>query len=80
LEQNPEIGVTTCTANIVVGDCNDSYLNSIRLLPIQPEHAREVILKASVDQVTEGAVGAGAGMVCFDYKGGDWLFFPCNYN
>lgn len=70
LEQNPEIGESTGTVNIVVGECNDSYLNSIRLMPVKSEHAREAIEKASTDKVEEGAVGAGTGMVCFGYKGG----------
>ncbi|GIN90947.1 aminopeptidase [Siminovitchia terrae] len=70
LEQNPEIGDTTGTVNIVVGECNDSYLNSIRSLPVLPQHARKAIDNASSGRVEEGAVGAGAGMVCFDYKGG----------
>lgn len=70
LEQNPEIGDTTGTINIVVGECNDSYLNSIRLFPIKSEHAIEAIEKANENQVEEGAVGAGTGMVCFGYKGG----------
>ncbi|MGG0719572.1 P1 family peptidase [Robertmurraya massiliosenegalensis] len=70
LEQNPEIGETTGTANTVVGECNDSYLNSIRMMPVKPEHAKEAISKASTDKVIEGAVGAGTGMVCFGYKGG----------
>ncbi|RXT08177.1 P1 family peptidase [Ammoniphilus sp. CFH 90114] len=70
LEQNPEIGETTGTINIVVGECNDSYLNSIRYMPVQTEHAREAIFKASTNRVEEGAVGAGTGMICFDYKGG----------
>ncbi|HLO13019.1 MAG TPA: P1 family peptidase [Pseudoneobacillus sp.] len=70
LETNPEIGDTTGTINIVVGECNDSYLNSIRKFPIQPEHAIEAIIKATNDMATEGAVGAGKGMVCFGYKGG----------
>lgn len=70
LEQNPEIGDTTGTINIVVGECNDSYLNSIRLFPIKPKHAIEAIEKANENQAEEGAVGAGTGMVCFGYKGG----------
>lgn len=70
MEQNPELGETTGTINIVVGECNDSYLNSIRMIPTQPEHAREAIFQASAEQVAEGAVGAGTGMVCFGYKGG----------
>nr|WP_260858026.1 P1 family peptidase [Bacillus sp. FJAT-22090] len=70
LEANPEIGDTTGTINIVVGECNDSRLNSIRKLPIEPKHARECILNASSKVSAEGAVGAGKGMICFGYKGG----------
>ncbi|MDR6999988.1 P1 family peptidase [Neobacillus niacini] len=70
LEDNPEIGETTGTINVVVGECNDSYLNSIRLFPVKPEHAMEAIRTATAEPATEGAVGAGKGMVCFGYKGG----------
>ncbi|MBB6454787.1 D-aminopeptidase [Salirhabdus euzebyi] len=69
LEQNPEIGDTTGSLNVVVGECNDMYLNSARLLPILPEHARQAIDSASTE-VEEGAVGAGTGMLCYQYKGG----------
>ncbi|WP_442593896.1 DmpA family aminopeptidase [Neobacillus sp. D3-1R] len=70
LEHNPEIGDSTGTINIVAGECNDSYLNSIRLFPVKPDHAIEAIKKASNDTAEEGAIGAGKGMVCFGYKGG----------
>ncbi len=70
VEENPEIGDTTGTINIVAGECNDSYLNAIRTFSMQPKHAREAIRKATSNRVEEGAVGAGTGMVCFDYKGG----------
>lgn len=70
LGENPEIGETTGTINIVVGECNDSYLNSIRLFPVKPEHAIDAIKNATGEQVEEGAVGAGKGMICFGYKGG----------
>lgn len=70
LENNPEIGDTTGTINIVVGECNDSYLNSIRNFPVEAEHAIEAINKATNETVEEGAIGAGKGMVCFGYKGG----------
>ncbi|MFF2177710.1 P1 family peptidase [Lysinibacillus sp. NPDC058147] len=70
LDSNSEIGHSTGTINIVVGECNDSYLNSIRECPIRPEHAVEAIHKASNDTAEEGAVGAGRGMMCFGYKGG----------
>ncbi|MBT2642378.1 P1 family peptidase [Bacillus sp. ISL-41] len=70
LAQSEEIGETTGTINIVVGECNDSYLNSIRLFPVKPEHAIQAIKKASASPAEEGAVGAGKGMVCFGHKGG----------
>lgn len=70
LEGNSEIGDTTGTINLVVGECNDSRLNSIRKLPIEPKHAVECIQKASTAVAAEGAVGAGKGMICFGYKGG----------
>jgi D-aminopeptidase len=70
LEENAEIGESTGTINIVVGECNDSYLNSIRAFPVKPEHAVEAIKTASDNLAMEGAVGAGRGMVCFGYKGG----------
>lgn len=70
LQEHEEIGETTGTINIVVGECNDSYLNSIRHCPVKPEHAIEAIRSASTDPVAEGAVGAGKGMITFGYKGG----------
>lgn len=74
LDHNPEIGETTGTINIVAGECNDSYLNSIRTFPVKAEDAIEALQKAkgSSDDIAieEGAVGAGRGMVCFGFKGG----------
>lgn len=70
LEHNPEIGISTGTINLVVGECNDSYLNSIRECPVTPTHAIEAISNATEEVSEEGAVGAGKGMVCFGYKGG----------
>ena len=70
LNQNKAIGDATSTINIVVGECNDGYLNSIRLQAIKPEHAVQAIESATTDPVEQGAIGAGKGMVCFGYKGG----------
>ena len=70
LERNPDIGDSTGTINIVVGECNDSRLNSIRELQVKPNHAIECIESASSETSPEGAVGAGKGMICFGYKGG----------
>lgn len=70
LAQNPEIGDATGTINVVVGECNDGYLNAIRRCVVQPADARAAIMNATENQSEEGAVGAGKGMVCFGYKGG----------
>ncbi|MEC1372851.1 P1 family peptidase [Heyndrickxia oleronia] len=70
LAENPAIGDSTSSINIIVGECNDSYLNSIRLLAVKPEHAIQAIQCATNQQAEEGAVGAGTGTMCFGYKGG----------
>ncbi|SDR10690.1 DmpA family aminopeptidase [Virgibacillus salinus] len=70
LNENKEIGDSTSSLNIVVGECNDSYLNSIRLQSVKPEHAIQAIESANSNPVEEGAIGVGKGMVCFGYKGG----------
>jgi D-aminopeptidase len=70
LEQNKEIGDYAGTLNVVVGECNDGFLNSIRLPSVRPEHAVEAIKNAKSSATEQGAVGAGKGMICFGYKGG----------
>jgi len=70
MQENEEIGEKAGTVNIVVGECNDSYLNDIRGLHIRPEHAIAAITAASDEKAGEGAVGAGTGMSCFGWKGG----------
>src|SRR5690606_1384548 len=70
LEQNDEIGISTGTVNIVVGECNDSHLTSIRHFPVKSEHAVEPLRRAKTDPVDAVALGADKGMVGFGYKGG----------
>lgn len=70
LDQSPTIGDSTSSLNIVVGECNDSYLNSMREMRVQPKHAIEAIEKATTGPVEQGAVGAGKGMICYEMKGG----------
>ncbi|MEN2768194.1 P1 family peptidase [Ornithinibacillus xuwenensis] len=70
LKQNKEIGDAAGTLNVLVGECNDSYLSSMRLQAIKPAHAIEAIENAKGRSAEQGAVGAGKGMVCFGYKGG----------
>ena len=70
LNQNKEIGDSTSSINLVVGECNDSYLNSMRISAIKPKHAVQAIEKATTDPIKQGAIGAGKGMMCFGQKGG----------
>ena len=69
LERNPKAGIDLDTVIPVVSECDDSYLNDARGLHVRPEHVFEAIESAD-DDVAEGAVGAGTGMVCYDFKGG----------
>lgn len=55
--------------NVLVGETNDGSLNDIRGCHIKPAHVAEAITKLGTE-VQEGGVGAGAGTVCFGYKGG----------
>jgi D-aminopeptidase len=70
VEQSPEIGISTGSVNVVVGECNDSYLNDIQGRHVRVEHVRAAIEAAAGGLVAEGAVGAGAGTICFGWKGG----------
>jgi len=70
LEQNPQIGDTAGTVNVVVGECNDGYLNDIRGLHVKPEHGIQAIESAQSGPVEEGCIGAGTGMSCLGFKGG----------
>lgn len=70
LEEDRSIGDSTSSLNVVVGECNDSYLNSMRLMKVKPHHAIEAIQNAEAGPIAQGAVGAGKGMICYGMKGG----------
>jgi D-aminopeptidase len=70
VRRNPEIGVTTSSVNVVVGETNDGYLNDLQGRHVRPEHVWAAIEAASPDAVAEGVVGAGTGTSCFGWKGG----------
>ncbi len=70
LDENDSIGDSTSSLNVVVGECNDSYLNSMRHMKVKSIHAIEAIQNADVGPFEQGAVGAGKGMICFGMKGG----------
>ena len=55
----------------VVAECDDSWLNDPRIVQVEAEDAgRALALASEGGEIAEGAVGAGAGMVSFGYKGG----------
>ncbi|MFQ5350027.1 MAG: P1 family peptidase [Thermoanaerobaculia bacterium] len=56
--------------NPLVGETNDGFLSDIRARPLGEAEVRQAIASASDGPVAMGAVGAGAGTVCFGFKGG----------
>ena len=58
------------SVNAVVGETNDAVLNDIRGMHITRDHVMEAIRNAQTGAVPEGSVGAGAGTVCYGWKGG----------
>ncbi len=58
------------SANPVVGETNDGFLNDIRRRPIEEHHVLEAIRGAREGRVEQGSVGAGRGTMAFGWKGG----------
>jgi D-aminopeptidase len=61
---------TVRSANVVVGETNDGFLNDIRARPLARADARAAIEAAGGGPVAEGNVGAGTGTRLFGWKGG----------
>jgi D-aminopeptidase len=53
----------------VVGECDDSWLSDARVPHVRPTDVAQAVTSAAPD-FEQGAVGAGAGMSCFGWKGG----------
>ena len=58
------------SANPVVGETNDGFLNDIRSRPVTEAHVLEAIRSARGGRVEQGSVGAGRGTMAFGWKGG----------
>jgi len=54
----------------VVSECDDSFLNAVLTFPLTDEDVAAALDSAVGGPVAEGSVGSGAGMQCFDFKGG----------
>ena len=68
MARDPRVGVDDVVIP-VVGECDDSWLSDARVKHVQPEDVAGAVETATAD-FEEGAVGAGAGMICFGWKGG----------
>jgi D-aminopeptidase len=65
---DPRVGVDDVVIP-VVGECDDSWLSDARIAHVQAADVVTAVATASAD-FARGAVGAGAGMSCFGWKGG----------
>ncbi|UXN57611.1 P1 family peptidase [Phyllobacterium zundukense] len=54
----------------VVGETCDAYLNDMDAFHVTPAHVMDALDSASSGPLTEGNVGGGTGMICFEFKGG----------
>ena len=70
LEADPDLADGGPCPNVIVGECNDGFLNDLRSLIVRPEHALAAARAATSGPVREGAVGGGTGMVTCGWKGG----------
>ena len=68
MARDPRVGVDDVVIP-VVGECDDSWLSDARVPHVRPEDVARAVADAAAD-FEQGAVGAGAGMSCFDWKGG----------
>jgi D-aminopeptidase len=54
----------------VVAECDDSWLSEARVVQVEAADAGRAVEAATSGPTEQGAVGAGAGMMCFEWKGG----------
>ncbi|OFZ81927.1 MAG: aminopeptidase [Bdellovibrionales bacterium RIFOXYD1_FULL_53_11] len=70
LKEHPKIGISDDTVTPLVFECDDSTLSDIRGMHVKEKHVFEAIQNASGGPVEEGCVGAGTGMMTYEFKGG----------
>lgn len=70
LRSHPRIGVDDDTLSPVVLECDDGGLNDIRGQHVEPAHVFAALRAARGGPVAEGGVGAGTGMMTYEFKGG----------
>ena len=70
LKHYPDIGIGDDVVAPTVAECDDSTLNDARGIHVSIEDTVRAIESATGGPVEEGAVGAGTGMMAFEFKGG----------
>jgi D-aminopeptidase len=70
IQQYPDIGISDDTLTPVVAECDDSRLNDSQGRHVSPEEVVQALDGAVSGPVQEGSVGAGTGMVSYQFKGG----------
>jgi len=70
IKRYPGIGITDDTLTPVVAECDDSRLNDSQGRHVSPEDVVHALETSTSGPVQEGSVGAGTGMVSYQFKGG----------
>jgi D-aminopeptidase len=70
LKRYPDIGIGDDVVAPTVAECDDSTLNDARGRHVTVEDTVRAIETAKEGPVEEGAVGAGTGMISYQFKGG----------
>lgn len=70
IARHPEIGTREDVVLPLVGETDDSFLNDLRAGLCSAQDAQRAIESARTGPVAQGSVGAGTGMVSFDFAGG----------
>ena len=69
-QRYPKIGIADDTLTPVVAECDDSRLNDSQGRHVTEEHVVAALDGATSGPVEEGTVGAGTGMISYQFKGG----------
>lgn len=70
LQYYPDAGISSDPIIPIVAECDDSHLNDIQGRHVTKEHVFAALEHAATGPVAEGCVGAGTGMIAFDFKAG----------
>lgn len=70
IKRYPEIGVSDDTLTPVVAECDDSRLNDSQGRHVSEMDTERALDEATTGPVAEGSVGAGTGMISYQFKGG----------